>query len=190
MFAALLTTWGLCVVNHYIFKFGTGQHAKDPHLPPVSSNPHRALLHMTDCVRAQDPVAVTRELLISSATAWYTYQIIYTLALALIKFSILFFYLTIATTRTFRILVIISLVVVASFSVTFLFINAFECPKQPSLALTPGIFVNRDKMRCFELTRLYYSQAGINIFTDIWILILPMPILVKLRMPTLKRISL
>lgn len=112
------------------------------------------------------------------------------MALALVKFSILFFYLTIATQRTFRILVVISIFVVAIFSTTMIFINAFECPKHPSFALTPGIFVYREKMQCFELPSLYFSQAGINMFTDTAILVLPMPILVKLRMPTLKRISL
>jgi hypothetical protein len=102
----------------------------------------------------------------------------------------LVFYLTIATQRTFRILVIISIGVVAIFSTVMIFINAFECPKSPSFALTPGIFIYREKEKCFELHSLYYSQAAINMFTDTAILILPMPVLITLRMPKLKRLSL
>ncbi|KAF2707870.1 hypothetical protein K504DRAFT_504087 [Pleomassaria siparia CBS 279.74] len=168
MFAALISTWGLCVVNHFQLKFGTGQHAKAESVPPE----------------------VTRTLLLGAARSWYAYQMVYILALTLVKFSILLFYLTIATQRTFRVLTMISIAVVAITSITMITLNAFECPKHPSFALTPGIFTSREENGCIALDTLYFSQAGVNIFTDTAILILPMPILVKLRMPRLKRFSL
>lgn len=71
-----------------------------------------------------------------------------------------------------------------------IFINAFECPHNPSLVFEPAIFVMRDKWHCFDLTALYFTQAALNIFSDLFILVLPLPVLMKLHMPTLKRICL
>lgn len=69
-------------------------------------------------------------------------------------------------------------------------INAFECPHKPSLVFDPAIFVMRERWHCFDLTALYFSQAALNIFSDLFILILPLPVLVKLHMPKFKRICL
>lgn len=69
-------------------------------------------------------------------------------------------------------------------------INAFECPKKPSLVVAEDIFLMRKEWQCFDLVRLYYVQAALNVFSDIFILILPLPVLVKLRMETIKRICL
>lgn len=69
-------------------------------------------------------------------------------------------------------------------------INAFECPTHPSLVFDPAIFVSRRQWHCFDLTALYFSQSALNIFSDLFILILPLPTLVKLHMPPLKRLSL
>lgn len=82
------------------------------------------------------------------------------------------------------------MVVVGLFSITLIMANAIECPRKPSLALDPGIFDNRQKWKCYDLVPLYYAAAAFNIFSDAFILLLPLPVLIRLRMPTLKRISL
>lgn len=69
-------------------------------------------------------------------------------------------------------------------------VNAFECPRDPSRVFDPMIFVMREQWHCFNLTALYFSQSALNIFSDLFILILPLPILIKLHMPMFKRISL
>lgn len=69
-------------------------------------------------------------------------------------------------------------------------VNAFECPRKPSLVFEPEIFVMREQWHCFNLTALYFSQSALNIFSDLFILVLPLPTLVKLHMPTIKRICL
>lgn len=79
---------------------------------------------------------------------------------------------------------------VAAASFAMLLVNAFECPRNPSLVFEPRIFIMRKQWHCFNLTSLYFSQAALNVFSDLFILILPLPVLMKLHMPTLKRISL
>ncbi|KAF2186312.1 heme peroxidase [Zopfia rhizophila CBS 207.26] len=176
MLAALLCTWGICVINHYQILYGTGMGSRPRRTRPVSLSPEalQEILH---------------DVLVGAAKSWYTYQIFYLLDLALIKFSILVFYLSIATKRTFRWLVIITIAVVAIFTVVMVLVNAFECPKRPSDALSPLIF-NMGKNGCLDLNPIYYGQAGFNIFSDIWILFLAMPVLIKLRTPRTKRVAL
>ncbi|PSN72230.1 hypothetical protein BS50DRAFT_673051 [Corynespora cassiicola Philippines] len=174
MLAALLCTWGLCVINHYQVYYGTGERAYP--LPKDASPPSAEF---------QDYIAR----LTGSARSWYAYQIMYVVDQAFIKFSILVFYLSIATHRTFRFLVYASLAAVAIFHIAMLFLNAFECPN-PSLALSSDIFFYRMKWGCLDLVRIYYSQAGFSILADMFILALPLPILIKLRMPKLKRFCL
>lgn len=48
----------------------------------------------------------------------------------------------------------------------------------------------REQWHCFNLTALYFSQSALNVFSDLFILVLPLPILIKLHMPTVKRICL
>jgi hypothetical protein len=66
--------------------------------------------------------------------------------------------------------------------------NGFECPRDPSVTLDPRIFDPAYASKCIQRPILYYFQAGFNIVSDIAILVLPMPSLLQLRMPTLKRI--
>jgi hypothetical protein len=104
--------------------------------------------------------------------------------------SILVFYLSFATSRSFRNLVIITMVVVALFTVVTGFLNGFECPHAPSMTLDERIFNPNLAAKCLKRPILYYCQAAFNILSDAWILVLPMPSLLQLRMPTLKRLSL
>ncbi|KAF1972773.1 hypothetical protein BU23DRAFT_158273 [Bimuria novae-zelandiae CBS 107.79] len=168
---AVVCTWGLCLINHFQVIYGTGSGAWPADLPPPSPE---FILHGV----------------LGAAKAWYAYQIVYLLVPAFVKLSILVFYLTIATQRTFRTLVYASITFVAVYSFTMILVNAFECPRKPSLVFDPNIFVMREQWHCFNLTALYFNQAALNIFSDLFILVLPLPILIKLHMPTFKRICL
>ncbi|KAF2110828.1 hypothetical protein BDV96DRAFT_650444 [Lophiotrema nucula] len=168
MSLAVLCTWGLCVVNHYQLLYGSGQHPRPLYLKA-------------------DPPWHTRELLLGSARSWYAYQIMYIADLAIIKFSILFFYLSIATERAFRWLVFACMAAVGVFTVAMIFVNAFECPRKLNAALSPAVFGDRSRYRCIDLSTLYFSQAGFNIASDLFIWIMPIPVLAKLRMDKLKR---
>ncbi|OAG11698.1 uncharacterized protein CC84DRAFT_1254107 [Paraphaeosphaeria sporulosa] len=168
---AVVCTWGLCVINHYQVLYGTGSGAWPADLPPPSAE-------------------FTLNGVLGAAKAWYGYQIVYLLVPALVKLSILVFYLTIATHRPFRTIVYWAIAFVTTYSIIMIIVNAFECPRKPSLVFEPEIFVMREQWHCFNLTALYFSQSALNIFSDLFILVLPLPILVKLHMPTIKRICL
>ena len=79
--------------------------------------------------------------------------------LALIKLSILAFYLSIATHRTFRVLVIISITVVSVFSITMIFLNAFECPKKAVSRPIP-CHLQPDEIEMFSLTHTLLQPSG------------------------------
>jgi hypothetical protein len=124
-------------------------------------------------------------LFFGSAASWYSYHLGYLATLGLIKLSILAFYLSFATHRKFRILVYISIAAVIVVSIISIFILAFQCPKNPSYALSPAILYDRGAGHCFNLKIIFYWQAGWNIASDLVILVLPMPLLFPLRMRTI-----
>jgi hypothetical protein len=121
---------------------------------------------------------------------WFAYQIIYPIVPALVKLSILRFYRSFATGRTFRFLVYATMVFVAAETIGMVLVTIFECPKHPSLAWSRHIFSKRKKFGCLPIKRLYYGQASMNIFSDIVVFALPLPVLMKLRMETHRRIGL
>lgn len=61
--------------------------------------------------------------------------------------------------------------------------KAFECPRKPSMAWSPTAFPKE----CNNLVPVYYAQAGFNILTDIVILLLPVPSLLKLQVNRSKK---
>jgi hypothetical protein len=126
----------------------------------------------------------------AAATTWFAYQIIYLFDLALIKLSILAFYLSFATNRTFKILVQVSTVLVAACSIAMILIAAFQCPKDPRIALSPAGVKDNSHVQCYDFRKILYCYAGFNITSDLVILILPMPLLMRLHMHTAKRWSL
>jgi len=129
-------------------------------------------------------------LLYASAASWYAYHIGYLITLASVKLSILVFYLSFATQRTFRTVVYITITIVSGYTIAMILVNALQCPKNPLYALSPGIFINRGAGHCFDLRTVFYWQAGFNMVSDLVILIMPLPLLFRLRMHKLKRLSL
>ncbi|CZR69539.1 uncharacterized protein PAC_19439 [Phialocephala subalpina] len=67
-------------------------------------------------------------------------------------------------------------------SLVAIFVNAFECRSHPSQAWSPSFPTG-----CNNLSATYYSLASINIVTDLAILILPLPVLVKLHLNSRRR---
>jgi hypothetical protein len=123
------------------------------------------------------------------AAAWYAYHIGYLLTLTLVKLSILVFYLSFATERTFRILVRACIITVSIISAGMILCMAIQCPKKPRFALTAGMFDNRGPIYCFDMRIVVYWQAAYNIASDLVILVLPLPLLYRLRMHKVKRLS-
>ncbi|KAF2084319.1 hypothetical protein K490DRAFT_8342, partial [Saccharata proteae CBS 121410] len=116
------------------------------------------------------------------------YQLIYLVALALIKFSILSFYTIISDKRCYRTAIYAMMAIVGVFTVIMVFVNAFECSK-PSDAFNWEILLY-GYGHCRNLHHVYFGQAGFNIGSDIIIICLPFPILAKLQMKRARRIAL
>jgi hypothetical protein len=172
-----LCTWGLCVINHYQLLYGTGQGKNDPPMDPnFKMSP--AMLEAFN------------KIALGGAAAWFSYRIMYVVCLGLIKLSILVFYLSFATQKTFRTLVYALIVLVTLFTILSALLNGLECPYDPGLTLSIKIFDPRFTTRCLNRSGLYYSQAAFNMITDIIILVLPMPSLLQLRMPRVKQLLL
>jgi hypothetical protein len=114
----------------------------------------------------------------------------YLLTLAMIKLSILIFYLSFAIRRKFRIPVYICIATVAAVNVVMILILALHCPKKPLSALTAGVFVPRGRTYCWELWIILYWPSSSNIAPDLVILVMLMPLVFRLRMHMNKRWSL
>lgn len=112
---------------------------------------------------------------------------VYLVDLAVVKFSILFFYHAISSARPYRIAVYSVMFLVAAFTVSMVFVNAFEC-KKPSDAWSAEILL-QGAGSCTDLHHIYYGQAGFNIASDFAILVLPMHVVWNLQMKRQKRLA-
>ncbi|TQS38444.1 hypothetical protein Golomagni_01049 [Golovinomyces magnicellulatus] len=111
----------------------------------------------------------------------YAFSVLYNPALMATKTSILIFYIRIASnTQNFlRIASSLTLALVNISGLVLTFLNAFRCDPI-SAAFRPGW--NADD--CRSIVTLYLSSAPINIFTDLTILVLPIPALTGMRIPS------
>ncbi|EKG12360.1 hypothetical protein MPH_10477 [Macrophomina phaseolina MS6] len=162
MSAALIMTWAIAVVNHYQVKYGTGQHIYD--------------------------LGMSMDALEGTLKSWYSFQIAYLVDLLFVKFSILFFYCAICDQKWFRTVIYSMMAIVGSFTIAMTFVNAFECPN-PSDAFTVEIIM-AGLGSCRDLHSMYFAQAGFNIASDVVIMLIPVPLLLRLQMSKARRIAL
>ena len=129
--------------------------------------------------------------MVVNAVSWYAYHIGYLFTSAMVKLSILVFYLSFATRRKFRILVQVCIAVTVAASIVMILFIVLQCPKKPSVSVTPDVMMSRRKYKCFDLRVILFWQSGFNIASDLIILVLPMPLLFRLHgMHRSKRLSL
>ncbi|KAF9734488.1 hypothetical protein PMIN06_002394 [Paraphaeosphaeria minitans] len=178
MFIALVLTWGSTVVNYY--------------QDQTSSNFRPSFFRKPD-KRPQALVALRGTLI-----TWYVYRMLYGVALCFVKLSILFFYRNIASHRTFRRVVhsLIAFVIAYTFATTTA--AAFQCQNPAGSIDVAGYLAqldrdpstNKKNFKCFDPTRLWLFTGAVNLFTDVLILLLPIPTLLGLRVPMNKRLAL
>jgi hypothetical protein len=145
---------------------------------------------------------------------WYVYRIICefgplfgishhtnmhvdTIALCFVKLSILFFYRTIASQTKFRRLVYASIITICLYTFAVTVASIFQCDN-PSDAWSIDAFLSQfdgvpgrtKKPKCFEPTKLWVVTGALNLFSDVVILLLPIPTLLGLRVPINKRLAL
>ncbi|KAL4868952.1 hypothetical protein BDV12DRAFT_208847 [Aspergillus spectabilis] len=115
--------------------------------------------------------------LIPTLKHWYVYQLVYPITVGLVKFSILTQYYRIFEVKNFRIQLIVVGVFVLIYTIVCIFINAFECHSKPWRAWDPTF-----PEGCNNLPAAYFSTAAITIFTDLVILVMPLPQIIKLNL--------
>ncbi|KAF2123687.1 hypothetical protein P153DRAFT_303557 [Dothidotthia symphoricarpi CBS 119687] len=101
------------------------------------------------------------------------------------KLSLLFFYLKLSHLRWFRLCVYGSMFVVVGYNIAIVFPLVFSCTpfmKGYDITITEGY--------CLDRTPLYMATAVLNMITDILILVLPIPMIVRLQMPKVQKAGL
>jgi hypothetical protein len=110
----------------------------------------------------------------------------YYLSQAFSKFSVCVFYLRLSPDRTFRRLIFATMIFVGCYTIATILVNFFACRPiaaawNPKLLELPGAY-------CVNRFEFYFAQAGLNIGSDVWIVILPMKTIWSLQMPLNQRL--
>lgn len=129
---------------------------------------------------------------------WWMYRMVYVAALCFVKLSILYFFKTIASHRTVRHVVNGTVVVVSLYSFGAVMAAAFQCRKPSDAWNTEAYFTqfdaqpnpNAPKTQCYDPTILFIVTAALNLFSDLVILLIPIPILLSLSVPLRQRLAL
>ncbi|KAK0609296.1 hypothetical protein DIS24_g12343 [Lasiodiplodia hormozganensis] len=111
--------------------------------------------------------------------------IFYNIALGLTKVSILMQYLRIfATARAMRMAILATMAFIVLYALEAILLSVFSC--------TPiRRFWNRPIAgTCVDFKALWFAHAAINIFSDVLIISLPMPVIKGLNIPTKQKLAL
>ena len=112
-------------------------------------------------------------------------SILYCPFLASAKLSLLFFYLRLSHIQWFRLCVYASMFLVVGYNIALVFPLIFACTpfkRNWDVTITEG--------SCIDRTPLYMATAVLNMATDILLLVLPIPMVVKLQMPRAQKAGL
>jgi hypothetical protein len=106
---------------------------------------------------------------------------------AFAKISICCLYLRLSPERTFRVIVYVVIGFVVAYSVSSILVIIFAC--NPIAATWDPTLIALHTTKCINEPAAYLSQAGINIFADLLIFILPMRTIWRLQLPLRQKIS-
>ncbi|KAI0834645.1 hypothetical protein F5Y06DRAFT_300499 [Hypoxylon sp. FL0890] len=114
----------------------------------------------------------------------YPNQSVYFISVSLTKISILFFYFRLFPQRTYRIFLWVMMVFVGLTGLICSLADIFQCnPVHKAWdSHAPGTCINRPAF--------FFANAGLNIFQDLVIYLLPSPILWNVHLPARQRIAL
>ncbi|KAF3912468.1 hypothetical protein ABW20_dc0104410 [Dactylellina cionopaga] len=108
----------------------------------------------------------------------------YNFSLTLTKTSILLQYLRIFTHKGFRIAAYVMMFIVFGYATEAILTGIFNCVP------VEAFWTGDPTAKCIPREALWFANAGVNIFTDFSIAILPLPVIVKLNMPKRQKIPL
>lgn len=114
----------------------------------------------------------------------YAQQIIYMLALAAVKMSVLFFYRRLFTVGAVRRAIMATMGVTISWLLAFVFAAAFLCdpPRKQWDTTVPG--------HCGDQIAMDEAMVVTNMFTDVIIMVLPMPTIWTLKLKLREKLAL
>jgi hypothetical protein len=129
---------------------------------------------------------------------WWMYRMSYIAALCFVKLSILSFFRTIASHRTLRHVVNGTILFVGLYSLGATIAAAFQCRKPSDAWNTDAYFAqfdttpnpNAPKTQCYDPTIYFMFTAALNLFSDVVILLIPIPTLLSLSVPLKQRLAL
>ncbi|BCS21685.1 uncharacterized protein APUU_22117S [Aspergillus puulaauensis] len=131
-----------------------------------------------------DMWALTQAQIISQMKLFYVGIIFFYFSVSIAKLAILFFYLRIFTTRTFKRVTYGLIALCSAYSVAVVFQSAFDC--------TPASYYWTRFDGVSEGTCLDYAafkvMPPLNIALDVVVMLLPLPLLLKLNLPLAKKI--
>lgn len=111
--------------------------------------------------------------------------IVYYISLAFVKTSVIVQYLRIFVDRPTRIACWVILTVISIYSLTTIFGAAFTCYPVRFFWDTSGT----EEYTCLDQKALWFSNASLNIISDLVVLICPIPALRKLQLPRRQKIG-
>lgn len=108
----------------------------------------------------------------------------YNASLACSKFAILFQYLRIFPNRRFRIACYVVMAIVAAYSTWAVVSGYVNCVP------VAKFWDHTIEGNCLSFEAVWFFNAGMNIATDITLLIMPMPLLSQLQLPRMQKFAL
>jgi len=116
---------------------------------------------------------------------YWLVQQVYKISLHLVKISLVLFYFRLFNTiRWFKWVSMTLLVVIASYTLISVFLGFFQC------APVSKAWIRTQPGKCIDLTPFWTSNASFSISTDLILLLLPIPLLLKLRIPLGQKLGL
>ena len=110
---------------------------------------------------------------------------IYYITVGLTKIAILLLYLRLIPQRSYRVVIYIFIAFVTGTVLASVLANIFQC--------NPVAFAWNKEIEggtCFNQTALYYSNAALDIFQDIFIYCLPLRVIYDLQVPKRQKVAL
>ncbi|KAF1926351.1 uncharacterized protein M421DRAFT_102429 [Didymella exigua CBS 183.55] len=178
MLTALVLTWGNVVVNYY---------------QDETSSQTRPSYY-----RLPEKRPFLRETIKGVMITWWVYRMSYVAALCFVKLSILHFFKTMASHRALRHVVNGTMAFVILYSLGAVVGAAFQCRHLPDAWNADAYLAEFDefpdpdapKVQCYDPTILFVWTAALNLFSDVVILLIPMPTLLGLSVPLKQRLAL
>lgn len=123
-----------------------------------------------------DDISINMKLYLSAGVTW-------TFATVSCKVAMLWLYREIFTLRWFRVLIDVS--IATNIAYMFVFIPIFMTVCRPISSAWDPVLSQTD---CQPSTRQEFASVGVNMFLDLAIVLLPLPVIWQLRMPVRKKV--